>query len=271
MRPTAGDITQYVMDWQFGAGPLETLFRELDVEDIIINSISSTTPLAISPTPSHPAAQATPAILSETSSQSAFETPSRDQPTLEVWTYRQSGKRREDIQITADDLREIINRNAGSQGRALNPVNPILNAQMRNGARVNAVLSPVCDPYIAVTIRVHRLIARTFEDLVGLGTLSVPAAAWLWLVIRAGLSTVVGGGTGAGQDEPAQCPGERDARQSAVRRHRRHPRVDPAGERCVVSRHGAGGWQPAQRPAGHQPAHAGGQCAAHAPRPHSAG
>ncbi|NJM42123.1 MAG: CpaF family protein [Anaerolineae bacterium] len=106
---------------------------------------------------------------------------------------------REEIAITADDLREIINRNAGYQGRALNPVNPILNAQMRNGARVNAVLNPVCDPYIAVTIRVHRLIARTFEDLVNLGTLSVSAASWLWLAIRSGLSTVVGGGTGAGK------------------------------------------------------------------------
>jgi len=161
------------MDWQFGAGPIEPLFREPDVEDIIINSKAAAIAAAI--------------------------TESHEKATLEVWTYRQSGKRREDIQITADDLREIINRNAGAQGRALNPVNPILNAQMRNGARVNAVLSPVCDPYISVTIRVHRLIARTFADLVQLGTLSIAAAAWLWLVIRSGLSTVVGGGTGAGK------------------------------------------------------------------------
>ena len=161
----------HVLDWQFGAGPLEPLFREPDVEDIVINS--------------------------------AHGADANLEPSLEVWTYRQSGKRREAIGLSLDDLREILNRNAGFLGRALNPTAPILNAQMRTGAgrgaRVNAVLSPVCDPGISVTIRIHRLVARRFDDLIRLGTLSPAAASWLWLAVCSGLSMVVGGATSSGK------------------------------------------------------------------------
>ncbi len=170
-------LVQHVMDWQFGAGPLEPLFREPDVEDIVVNSVASREAGA-SPEPGAP-------------------------PALEVWTYRQSGKRREAIALDADELREIINRNAGAQGRALNPTAPILNAQLRHGAgagaRINAVLAPVCDPHLSVTIRIHRLVARRFDDLVRLGTLTPAAASWLWLAVRSGLSMAVGGATSSGK------------------------------------------------------------------------
>lgn len=159
-------LLQQLLDWQFGTGPLEPLFREPDVEDIVINAVEGES----------------------------------GKPRLDIWTYRQSGKQREAITLTPDELREIINRNAGYQGRALNPTTPILNAQMRgSGSRINAVLSPVCDPHISVTIRIHRLIARSFDDLVRLGTLSVPAANWLWLAVQSGLSTIVAGATSSGK------------------------------------------------------------------------
>ena len=102
-------LIRELLDWQFGAGPLEPLFREPDVEDIIVNSAPGKT----------------------------------GEVAIEVWTYRQSGKRREVIDISADDVREITNRNAGYQGRALNPTTPILNAQMRNGARIIASIRRV--------------------------------------------------------------------------------------------------------------------------------
>ena len=164
----ADDLLRYLMDWQFGAGPLEPLFREPDVEDIIVNSVLVPGGVGI-----------------------------------EVWTYRQSGKRRESVQISADEVREIVNRNAGAQGRALNASTPILNAQMRYGAgagsRICAVMDPVCDPYLSVTIRIHRLVARSFEDLVALGTLTPAAANWLRVCVQAGLSIVVAGGTSSGK------------------------------------------------------------------------
>ena len=159
------EILRYLMDWQFGAGPLEFLFHEQDVEDIVINS-SAVTPA---------------------------------QSRVEVWTYRQSGKRRESVEISPEEVQEIINRNASYQGRALNTTAPIMNAQMRNGSRINAILNPVCDPQISATIRIHRLVARSFDDLVRFGTLTPAAASWLWMCVQAGLAIVVAGGTSSGK------------------------------------------------------------------------
>jgi pilus assembly protein CpaF len=162
---TAAEAVDYLLAWQFGCGPLEPLFAQADVEDIVLNTRRD----AVGEL--HP----------------------------EVFTYRQSGKQREQIDITADEILDLVNRNASSQGRTLNASAPILNAQMRNGARLNAVCAPLCDPGLSVTIRIHRLIARSFDDLVGLGTLTQAAADWLWLSVRSGLAIVVGGGTSSGK------------------------------------------------------------------------
>ncbi len=180
-----------VLDWQFGAGRLKPLFREPDVEDIVINI-----------------------------------RPRRRAGGVDL---PPSGKRREDIEITVEMLREIINRNAGMQGRALNPLTPILNATMRKGAgagaRINAVLDPVCDPHLGVTIRVHRLVARTFDDLVRLAHSAAPAAAWLWLCVQSGLSTVVGGGTSSGKTNLLNAIASVMPGSSALRRDRGHARA----------------------------------------------
>jgi pilus assembly protein CpaF len=50
-----------------------------------------------------------------------------------------------------------------------------------------------------VTIRIHRLVARTFDDLIQLGTLTPAAAAWLEMCIKARLAIVIGGGTSSGK------------------------------------------------------------------------
>ena len=161
----AEGLRRFLSASQFGLGELEYLFHEPDVEDIVINTAPVTT------------------------------TESR----VTVWTYRQSGKRREAVELDPRDAIELINRSVAHQGRKLDPTTPILNAQMRNGARVNAVLDPVCDPLLSATIRIHRLVARSFDDLVRFGTLTDAAASWLWLCVRARLALVVGGGTSSGK------------------------------------------------------------------------
>jgi pilus assembly protein CpaF len=160
----AAALVAWIMDWQFGAGPLEPLFRIDDVEDIVINT-----------------------------------TGTQADSRLDVWTFRRGGKHREEIALTQDELRELLNRQAATQGRSLTPSTPILNARARNGARINAVMPPVSDLGICATIRVHRLVARRFQDLVDLGTLTPAAASWLYLCVRAGLAMIVAGGTSSGK------------------------------------------------------------------------
>jgi pilus assembly protein CpaF len=164
-QANADALYGFMIDLLFGAGPLETLFQQHDVEDIILNTVRG----------------------------------ADGRPVVEVWSYRQSGKQREQIAISPDDVIEIVNRNAAHQGRKLDPTTPILNAQMRNGSRMNAVLDPVTDPHLSVTIRIHRLVARTFDDLIQLGTLTPAAAAWLEMCIKARLAIVIGGGTSSGK------------------------------------------------------------------------
>jgi pilus assembly protein CpaF len=158
-------LNTYLLACLFGAGELEPLFMATDVEDIIINTRRA----------------------------------GRRTVETEVWTFRQSGKRRESIEISADEVLELVNRSAARQGRQLSPVTPILNARMINGARINAVLDPVCDPALSVTIRVHRLIARDMDRLIALGTLTQAAAAWLTLCVRSKVSICIGGGTSSGK------------------------------------------------------------------------
>ncbi len=161
----AGDIVKYLLDWQFGVGPLQPLFEAADVEDIVANTVRD----------------------------------AQGKLQVEIFTYRQSGKRLENVEITSEELLDLVNRNAASQGRMLTPTTPMLSARMRNGARLSAALDPICDPYLSVTIRIHRLVARSFDDLVARGTLTVAAASWLWLCVRSGLALVVGGGTSSGK------------------------------------------------------------------------
>ncbi len=161
----ARQLLNYLMATQFGAGELEPLFHDPDVEDILINSI----PVG------------------------------RRSTQIEVLTYRQSGKRKEKIEIGESEVIELVNRAARWQGRQLTPVTPILNAQMPNSARINASMEPACHRGVSVTIRIHRLIARTFDDLIRLGTLTEPAAAFLTLCAQAKLAVCVAGGTSTGK------------------------------------------------------------------------
>jgi pilus assembly protein CpaF len=158
-------LIQYLLDCQFGAGALEPLFAAGDVEDICVNT--------------RPGADG--------------------DRRVEVFTFRAGGKKREEIDITVDEVIELANRHAASQGRSLNTASPVLSAQMASGARLNAVLDPVCDGGVSMTIRLHRLVARTLDDLVALGTLSVQAANYIHLMAHAGVSMVIAGGTGSGK------------------------------------------------------------------------
>lgn len=98
-----------------------------------------------------------------------------------------------------DEVIGLINRLVAITGRQVNATHPILDAQLPDGSRLNATISPIAHPSPAVTIRRHRLIARTIDDLVKLGTLNAPAAEFLVAATRARLGILVAGGTACGK------------------------------------------------------------------------
>ncbi|CAG0945062.1 Putative conjugal transfer protein [Anaerolineae bacterium] len=118
----------------------------------------------------------------------------------DIWVIDESGKHRTQTNAgDADSLVELINRLVASTGRQVNLANPILDAQLPDGSRLNATIAPVATPSPAMTIRRHRLVARQMQDLVQLESLTEAAAQFLKAAIQARLGILVAGGTSSGK------------------------------------------------------------------------
>ena len=100
----------------------------------------------------------------------------------------------------AREVQKLVDRIAARYGRRFDRSNPRVNAKMPDGSRLNAVMEPLVDNVpIAVTIRRHRLVARTLDDLVRLGTLTADVAGFLRECVLGRLNLIVTGGTGSGK------------------------------------------------------------------------
>lgn len=86
---------------------------------------------------------------------------------------------------------------AGSTERAFSPAHPRLHLRLQDGARLAAV-AWIC-PRPQVVIRRHRVIDVDLNDLVRLGTLDSVLASFLRSVVRAGKNVVVTGLQNAGK------------------------------------------------------------------------
>ena len=118
----------------------------------------------------------------------------------DIWVIDETGKHRTQTNgVDADSLVELINRLVAPTGRQVNLANPILDAQLPDGSRLNATIAPVATPSPAMTIRRHRLVARQMQDLVQLESLTESAAQFLKAAIQARLGILVAGGTSSGK------------------------------------------------------------------------
>ncbi|CAG0963120.1 Putative conjugal transfer protein [Anaerolineae bacterium] len=118
----------------------------------------------------------------------------------DIWVIDDTGKHRTPTQAgDADSLVELINRLVAPTGRQVNLANPILDAQLPDGSRLNATIAPVATPSPSMTIRRHRLVARQMQDLVHLESLTEAAAQYLKAAILARLGILVAGGTSSGK------------------------------------------------------------------------
>jgi pilus assembly protein CpaF len=101
---------------------------------------------------------------------------------------------------SAREVQKLVDRIAARHGRRFDRSNPRVNAKMPDGSRLNAVMEPLVDNVpVAVTIRRHRLVARTLDDLVRLGTLTADIAGFLKECVLGRLNLIVTGGTGSGK------------------------------------------------------------------------
>ena len=98
-----------------------------------------------------------------------------------------------------DRLEDIIQQMVGGCNRTVNEANPIADARLSTGERVNIVLAPVALNGPIVTIRRFPKNPITMERLIKIGSLSPEAADFLKLLVRCKFNIFISGGTGSGK------------------------------------------------------------------------
>lgn len=96
-------------------------------------------------------------------------------------------------------LEDIIQRIVGMVGREVNQAQPIQDARLEDGSRVNVVLPPVSLIGPVVTIRKFSKTPMTMEQLLKYGSLNKRAAEVLKLLVQAKYNIFICGGTGSGK------------------------------------------------------------------------
>ena len=134
---------------------------------------------------------------------------------------------------TDEQIRAAIDRIIAPLGRRLDEQSPIVNARLKNGYRVNAVIPPVAVDGPLLTIRKFMAGITTLDEMVGLKSLPAWYAGLLGAAVRTRQDIAVVGGTGSGKTTLLNAlsrqidPGERivTIEDSAELRFDVHPNV----------------------------------------------
>lgn len=98
-----------------------------------------------------------------------------------------------------EKLEDVIQQMAARCNRVINTMQPIVDARLKNGERVNAVIAPVSLDGPVLTIRRFPKDPITMEKLIEMDSLSRDAAQFLEKLVQAGYTILIGGGTGSGK------------------------------------------------------------------------
>lgn len=105
-----------------------------------------------------------------------------------------------DVQFDSGErLEAVIQQIVAGCNRTVNAANPVVDARLADGSRVNVVLSPVALNGPIVTIRRFPKEPITMSRLVELQAISREAAELLEQLVKAGYNILVSGGTGSGK------------------------------------------------------------------------
>ncbi|HEV8420281.1 MAG TPA: ATPase, T2SS/T4P/T4SS family, partial [Actinomycetota bacterium] len=156
---TITDVVNEVSDEVVGLGPLERLLRDPEVSEVMVNGAD------------------------------------------DVFVERKGRIERVDGLVFEGEgqVFHLIERIVAPLGLRVDESMPYVDARLSDGSRVNAIIPPLslCGP--VVTIRKFTLRPFTPEDLVRIGTLTVPMMEFLGACVRAKTNIVVSGGTGSGK------------------------------------------------------------------------
>ncbi len=163
--PKADDITanmliNYLIEENLGLGKIEILLQDPALEEIVINNHKDP-----------------------------------------VWVYhRRHGWLVTNIKIVSEArIRHFATMIGRDVGKEITNLNPLMDAHLLTGDRVNATLNPISTKGNTITIRKFSADPWTITKFVKENVLSYEAAAFIWLAVQNELSVIISGGTGSGK------------------------------------------------------------------------
>jgi pilus assembly protein CpaF len=105
-----------------------------------------------------------------------------------------------DVRFNDDrHLLHIIDRIVSGVGRRIDESVPMVDARLKDGSRVNAIIPPLALDGPTLSIRRFAVELLSMDDLVALGSVTSEVAQVLHAIVKGRLNVVVSGGTGAGK------------------------------------------------------------------------
>ncbi len=101
--------------------------------------------------------------------------------------------------LSAEDVRELVDRALLWSGRRLDISQPFVDARLPDGSRLHVVIPEITAEHWAVNIRKHLLHHISLQELANRGVMTSEIAAQLKVAVRSGLNILVSGGTQAGK------------------------------------------------------------------------
>jgi pilus assembly protein CpaF len=101
--------------------------------------------------------------------------------------------------VDEEHLKRIIDKIVSEVGRRVDEANPMVDARLPDGSRVNAVIHPLAIGGPFLTIRKFSKDPFQIDDLIRFGTLNAASARFLQACVVGRLNIIVAGGTGTGK------------------------------------------------------------------------
>lgn len=118
----------------------------------------------------------------------------------EIYLERGGRLTRSDVTFSSDDaVMSAIERIVSPLGRRIDESSPMVDARLKDGSRVNAIIPPLALRGPCLTIRKFSKKKLTDQDLIAFGAISPAMIAFLKVAVAQRRNIVISGGTGSGK------------------------------------------------------------------------
>jgi flagellar protein FlaI len=159
-KKTMDMLINYVLQQNIGLGNIEILLKDNNLEEVVINNAHDN-----------------------------------------IWVYHiKYGWLETNVSIPSESrIRHYSTMIGRDVGKEITMLNPMMDAHLKTGDRVNATLSPISSKGNTITIRKFAVKPWTITDFLKENTISFDAAALLWMAVQNELSIIIAGGTASGK------------------------------------------------------------------------